>query len=67
MNPPPTRVDVWREWAAAHRAARRAKHLRNASEDDKRRAWRKLMEHLKSALTGKRPEEHPEQPRLFEE
>ncbi len=38
----------------------------SASEDKKREAWRKLMAHLKSALTGKPADEHPEQPRLFE-
>ena len=65
MNQPP-RIDVWREWQAAHRAARRGKRLSGASEETKRRAWRQLMGHLKCALTGKPPDEHPEQPRLFD-
>lgn len=67
MSQPPLVVDKWREWQAAKRAAGRGRRLQNASEEEKQRAWRQVMNHLKAALTGAPPEEHPEQPRLFEE
>jgi hypothetical protein len=63
----PLVVDKWREWRAAKQAASRGRRLRDAGEDEKRRAWRHLMTHLKAALTGVVPDERPEQPKLFDE
>jgi hypothetical protein len=66
MAQPPRVVDEWREWEAARRVARKGTRLRDASKEEKDRAWRELMLHLKAALKKEPPDELPEQRKLFE-
>jgi hypothetical protein len=49
MAQPPRVVDEWREWEAARRVARKGTRLRDASKEEKDRAWRELMTHLKAS------------------